>query len=153
MIASIIAELGPWNWMALGLILLTLEIFVPGMFMIWFGVAALITGAISLAIWPMALWTWPIQITVFLALSVACVFAGRKLVRDRDHETDEPLLNNRTAQMVGRIATLDEAIVNGHGRVKIGDTLWRIKGDDAPAGTRVKVAAVERDILNVSRMD
>ncbi len=153
MIAHIMAELGPWNWMALGLILLTLEVFVPGMFMVWFGVAALVTGALSLALWGSAFWTWPFQITVFLILSVITLLAGRKYVHDRNHETDEPLLNQRPAQLIGRIATLDEAIVNGNGRIRLGDTLWRVKGDDAPAGARVKVSGAESDVLAVTRLD
>lgn len=149
MIARILAELGPWNWMVLGLLLLTLEVFVPGMFMVWFGIAALITGALSLACWTWGAWVWPVQIVVFLVLSVAALFLGRKIMKNDTDISDEPLLNQRTAQLVGRLATLDEAIVNGYGRVKIGDTMWRVRGSDLPAGTRVKVNAVERDTLSV----
>jgi inner membrane protein len=149
MIARIIAELGPWNWMVLGLLLLTLEVFVPGMFMVWFGIAALVTGALSLALWTWGAWVWPVQIVVYLALSVATLFIGRRIMKNGTDVSDEPLLNQRTAQLVGRLATLDEAIVNGYGRVKIGDTLWRVHGRDLPAGTRIKVDAVERDTLSV----
>lgn len=149
MIARIIAELGPWTWIALGLLLLAAEVLVPGVFMVWFGIAALITGTLSLALWSMDAWTWPVQIVAFLILSAACVLAGRRWIAARDTESDQPLLNQRTAQLVGRRATLEDAIVNGYGRMRIGDTQWRVKGSDLPAGTQVTVTGAEDDTLTV----
>lgn len=149
MIARIIAELGPWTWMAFGLLLLAVEVLVPGVFMVWFGIAALITGTLSLALWSTDVWTWPVQTVVFLILSAVCVLAGRRWMAARATETDQPLLNQRTAQLVGRRATLEDAIVNGYGRVRIGDTLWRVKGPDLPVGTQVTVTSAEDDTLAV----
>jgi hypothetical protein len=149
MIARIVAELGPWNWMVLGLILLTLEVFVPGIFLIWFGIAALITGAVSLALWELAIWTWPPQVLLFLVLSLVTALYGRRTMRNGADTSDEPLLNQRAAQLIGRHATLEEAIVNGHGRVKVGDTLWRVTGSDMPAGTKVRVTSVGQNTLDV----
>lgn len=138
MIEQLITELGPWNWMVLGLILLGAEVLVPGFFLIWIGIAAVIVGALSLALWDAAIWTWQVQVLVFLALSLVSAFAGRALTK-RGEVSDEPLLNKRSAQMIGKTATLEEAIVNGQGRVKIGDTTWSISGPDLEAGTRVRV--------------
>jgi membrane protein implicated in regulation of membrane protease activity len=64
------------------------------------------------------------------------VMGGRKT------ESDQPLLNQRGEQLIGRTATLSEPIINGFGRIKLGDTLWRVKGPDLPAGTQVKVVSV-----------
>ncbi len=150
MIARILAELGPWTWIAAGLLLLTAEVLLPGVFMMWFGIAALVTGAISLALWDAAAWTWPFQIIVFLVLSAVCVVVGRRFMGTGKGQTDQPLLNQRTAQLVGRTATLEEAIVNGYGRVRIGDTLWRIKGPDAPVGTQVTISGTDNDTLLVT---
>lgn len=152
MIARIIAELGPWTWMAFGLLLLTAEVLLPGVFMVWFGIAALVTGALSLALWSADFWTWPVQIVVFLVLSAICVVAGRRFMGTGKGQTDQPLLNQRTAQLVGRTATLDEAIVNGYGRIRIGDTMWRVKGPDAPVGTQVAVTGSENDTLVVTTL-
>ncbi|MEX0344211.1 MAG: NfeD family protein [Rhizobiaceae bacterium] len=138
MIEQLTTELGPWNWMVLGLILLGAEVLVPGFFLIWIGIAAVIVGALSLALWDAAMWTWQMQVLVFLALALVSAFAGRALTR-RGEVSDEPLLNKRSAQMIGKTATLEEAIVNGQGRVKIGDTTWSVSGPDLEAGTRVKV--------------
>ena len=138
MIERIVMELGPWNWMVLGLVLLGAEVLVPGFFLIWIGIAAVIVGAISLAMWDAAIWTWQVQVLAFLGLSLLSVFAGRSLMR-RGDVTDEPLLNQRSAQLVGKTATLQDAIVNGEGRIKIGDTTWSVSGPDLDAGSRVRV--------------
>jgi membrane protein implicated in regulation of membrane protease activity len=141
------AELGPWNWMVLGIILLGLEIVLPGVFMLWIGIAALIVGAVSLLPWQAAFWGWQIQVLVFLVLSLLSAYAGKKLMGARTQASDQPLLNRRSEQMIGRTATLVEPIRNGHGRIHLGDTFWRVSGPDLPAGARVRVvAATESDL-------
>src|SRR5690606_21269797 len=84
-------------------------------------------------------WVWQAQVVAFLILSLACAFAGKKVMGKRSGVTDQPLLNRRGDQLVGRTATLAEPIANGRGRVKIGDTTWRVTGPDLPAGARVRV--------------
>lgn len=150
MIVQWFAQFGPWNWMILGAVLLALEIMLPGVFLLWLGIAAILTGTLSLQLWEMGLWTWQVQVVVFLLLSVLSVLAGRRLFPNtRTQDTDEPLLNQRDRQLVGRTATLEEAIVDGHGRIRLGDTLWRVAGPDLPAGTRVRVAAASGGELRV----
>lgn len=147
MIASIVAELGPWNWMLLGFILLCLEIFAPGVFLLWIGIAALIVGSASLLLWDAAFWTWQVQVLVFLVLALASAYVGKKIVRDRETASDQPLLNKRGAQMIGRTATLAEPIKEGRGRIKLGDTTWRVSGPDLPAGAQVRViGAADTDL-------
>ncbi|MFC3208555.1 NfeD family protein [Aquamicrobium soli] len=147
MIGQLMAELGPWNWMVLGIILLGLEIVLPGVFMLWIGIAALIVGAVSLLPWQAAFWGWQIQVLVFLVLSLLSAYAGKKLMGARTQASDQPLLNRRSEQMIGRTATLAEPIRNGHGRIQLGDTFWRVSGPDLPAGARVRVvAATESDL-------
>ena len=154
MLERIFAELGPWNWMVLGFVLLVVEVIAPGFFMLWIGIAALIIGAVSLLIWDAAIWSWQVQVLAFLALSLVSAFVGKKLMGGRDQPTDQPLLNRRGAQMVGRMATLAEPIKDGRGRIKLGDTLWRVSGPDLPAGTQVRVTgAADTDLeLTVERV-
>jgi len=149
MIASIINELGPWNWMALGMVLLVLEILVPGVFLLWIGIAALIVGAVSLALWNAAFWSWEVQVVVFLALSVIAAYAGKRVMSKGD-DSDQPLLNRRSEQLIGRTATLKEPIAEGYGRIQLGDTLWRVKGPDLPVGAKVRVVSVADSELVVS---
>lgn len=152
MLASIFGELGPWNWMVLGCVLLAAEILAPGVFLLWIGIAAILTGALSLQLWGWDQWVWQAQVIVFLALSLASAYLGHLVMRGRRDESDQPLLNRRADQLVGRTATLAEPIVGGYGRIRLGDTLWRVSGPDLPAGARVRVVratggelAVEQD--------
>ena len=149
MIGRIVLELGPWNWMVLGIILLVLEIVLPGVFLVWIGIASLIVGAISIFAWESGFWTWLTQVLLFLVLSVASAFAGRRLAGPRKDDSDQPLLNRRGDQLIGRTATLAEPIRNGRGRIQLGDTLWRVSGPDLPAGTRVRVTAVAETELGL----
>jgi len=139
MIYSIVEELGPWNWMVLGIILLTLEIVASGVFLLWIGIAALIVGALSLALSDASFWTWHAQTVVFLALALASAYVGKRIMSSRAEQSDQPLLNRRGDQLIGRIATLSDPIENGRGRVKLGDTMWRVAGPDLPAGSKVRV--------------
>ena len=147
MLERIFIELGPWNWMVLGFILLVLEIAVPGVFLLWIGIAALIIGAASLALWDAGFWIWQVQVVAFLALSLVSAYVGKQIVGRRQDQSDQPLLNRRGEQMIGRTATLVEPIREGRGRIQLGDTLWRVSGPDLPAGTRVRVTgATDTDL-------
>lgn len=150
MIPQLFAELGPWNWMILGAVLLSLEIVVPGVYLLWLGIAAILTGTLSLQLWDAGFWVWQVQVLVFLALSILSALIGRRFFPNTGTEdTDQPLLNQRDRQLVGRTATLAEPIAEGMGRIRLGDTLWRVIGPDLPAGTRVRVVASEDGYLKV----
>ena len=147
MIERIFTDLGPWNWMVLGFVLLILELLLPGVFLLWIGIAALLTGTISLQLWGAGFWTWQVQVLAFLVLSLISAYVGKRIADERGNDTDQPLLNRRGAQMVGRTATLSEPIRDGHGRIRLGDTLWRVSGPDLPAGARVRVvSAADTDL-------
>lgn len=151
MISDILLELGPWNWMVLGLALLAAEIAAPGVFMLWIGIAALIVGAASLMLWDAGFWTWQVQVLVFLVLALLSAYSGKKLMGGRNQApSDQPLLNKRGEQMIGRTATLAEPIREGRGRIKLGDTLWRVSGPDLPAGARVRVIAASESDLELT---
>jgi hypothetical protein len=139
MIERIVTELGPWTWWVLGLVLLTAEIILPGVFLIWIGLAAIVVGSISLALWGDDLWAWQVQILTFAVLSVVFAVAGRRIMSRYGSETDEPLLNQRGESLVGRTATLTEPISEGRGRIRIDDTLWVVGGPDLPVGTQVRI--------------
>ncbi|GAA4527040.1 NfeD family protein [Chelativorans composti] len=150
MILGFIADLGAWSWLLLGAILLLLEILVPGVFLLWIGLAALVTGLVSLQLWSLDIWTWQVQVVVFLVFSVVMVIAGKRWSdRAAARDSDEPLLNMRAAQLIGRTAVLAEPIREGRGRIRLDDTVWRVSGPDLPAGSRVKVVSVQGTELHV----
>jgi len=139
-----------WHWWIGGLVLLILEMFVPGTFFLWMGVAA---GFVGLLVW---LWpAMPIeyQIIVFAVDSVVNIVAWKLYEKRRPVRTDQPALNRRGEQYVGRRFTLDDPIVNGVGHLRVDDTRWRIEGPDLPAGSTVLVTGVDGTVLRVEAAD
>jgi inner membrane protein len=146
MVLELVSNLGAWSWWVLGVVLLILEIVVPGVFLFWIGLAAIATGLISLFLWGSALWPWEVQLVLFAAFSIASILIGRSVI-SRAPATDQPNLNRRAESLVGRSATLTDAIVNGRGRVKLDDTTWSVNGPDLEAGTKVLiVSSTGRDL-------
>jgi membrane protein implicated in regulation of membrane protease activity len=144
MLASMVS-LGIWNWFILAVILFVLELVAPGAFMLWLGIAAILVGAISLAVD----WSWQAQVITFAVLSVAAIPAWRHFARRVEKPVDRPFLNQRAQGYVGRVFTLEKPIVDGFGTVKIDDTVWRVSGSDCPAGSRVRIAHVDGANLSV----
>ena len=143
MLERIFTELGPWNWMVLGFVLLILEILVPGVFLLWIGIAAILVGALTLQLAHAAFWVWQAQVVLFLILSVISAYVGHRVMAKTGGESDQPLLNRRAEQLIGRTATLAEPIAEGRGRIRLGDTFWLVTGPDLPVGARVRVIAVK----------
>jgi membrane protein implicated in regulation of membrane protease activity len=142
-----IVQLGPWVWIVAGLILLGLELLAPGIFLIWFGIAALITGVLAFAADP----GWQVELVVFVALAVVAVLIGRRYFSPAREPGEQPLLNQRAARQVGMIHVLTDPIVDGQGRIRIDDTNWRIAGPDLPSGARVRVVAADGAVLRVEK--
>ncbi|GAA5544107.1 MULTISPECIES: NfeD family protein [Brucella] len=149
MIIEFLSELGIWSWLVLGLVLLILEILAPGIFFIWFGLAALVTGGMAFLLSSTSAFGWQVQLVVFLVLAVVFALAGRRFFGSKSENLDEPLLNRRGEQLVGQRTTLTEPIINGRGRIRINDTTWRVKGPDLPAGTEVRVVAFDAVTLEI----
>lgn len=141
MVHALVEELGPWSWWLLGLLLLAAELVMPGVFLVWIGAAAIVIGALSLLLWETSFWVWQLQALVFAVLAVVATLAGRRFLSNGNAVTDQPLLNQRTASLVGRTATLHEPITEGRGRIRLDDTFWPVMGPDLPAGTRVRISA------------
>jgi membrane protein implicated in regulation of membrane protease activity len=148
MIAALATELGPWSWWIVGLVFLGLEILIPGVFLLWIGLAALVVGALSFAFWDMPAWSWQVQFLTFAVLSLGFAMIGRR-VSNAGSETDQPMLNRRVEGLVGRTATLEEPISEGQGRIRLDDTTWIVRGPDLPSGARVRVTAAQAGSLTV----
>ena len=138
---------GPWLWAGLGVVLLTLEVLVPGVHFLWFGLAAVAVTAAA-ALLPIGL-GW--QIVLFGLISMVTVYVGRRLAREQTGPTDAPALNERGQQYVGRTVVVEDAIADGRGRVRVDDTLWAAEGPNIPAGSAAKVTGVKNTVLVVER--
>jgi membrane protein implicated in regulation of membrane protease activity len=144
---SFFISLGIWNWFIAGALLLIAEILIPGIFMLWLGLAALIVGAISLFVD----WNWQAQLLAFAVFACASIPLWRRLARKVDRASDQPFLNRRAESYVGRVFTLEKPIVGGSGTIGIDDTVWRVTGADCPAGSRVKITRADGAVLFVER--
>ena len=149
MIIEFFRGLGVWNWLIAGVVLLGLEVLAPGNIFVWFGVAALLTGAIAFV----ADLGWQAELIVFVVLAVILALAGRRLFARDNQPGEQPLLNDRAQRYVGNLYVLGEPIIDGRGHVRIDDTRWRVAGPDAPSGTRVRVVGVEGAVLTVVRAE
>lgn len=138
-----------WHWLILGVVLIGAEALAPGTYLLFPGIAAVLTGLLALVAPGLA---WEGQALVFAILTVAAAVAGRGIyARLRLAPTDEPALNRRGTVFIGTIHTLDNPIRDGAGRLKLGDTTWRIAGPDLPAGAKVKVVGVDSITLRVEQ--
>lgn len=134
-----------WHWWIVAAVLAAVETFVPGALAIWFAAAALVLGALLLAV-PIR---WELQLVLFGVLSAIATLLWWRFGRFHDEASDQPTLNQRGAQYVGRIFPLAEPIQGGRGKVHVGDTVWLVQGADAPAGTAVRVVSVKGSVLMV----
>ncbi|MBS0232731.1 MAG: NfeD family protein [Proteobacteria bacterium] len=146
-IDAMIEQFGPWLWFALAVILFVLESIVPGVHFVWFGLSAVIVGIIALT--TSLGWEW--QLIAFAVIALAAVFWVRQRSREESAKPDVPDLNLRAAQYIGRVVTIEDAIVNGRGKVRVGDTVWVAKGEDGPKGASVKITGADGTVLVVSR--
>jgi len=141
--ADLAAALGPvWLWIVAGLVLAAAELVLPGMFLIWLGLAAVLTGLAEAAV-PLP---WQVQVLVWALLSILCAGLATRLDRRRRPAS---VLNRADRGLVGREGVLAEAIVGGAGAARFDDTYWRVTGPDLPAGARIRVTGMAGTVLTV----
>lgn len=143
-----IAALGPWTWIIAGLVLMGVELLAPGLFFIWLGLAALATGLV-VAVSGLG---WAAASMLFTGFALASVLGGRALMRRKGSEPEASgTLNALSRNLIGKTVHLDQAIENGKGRVRIGDTVWQAIGEDAAAGAKVTIVRLEGSSLVVEQ--
>ncbi|MGB7407499.1 MAG: NfeD family protein [Pontixanthobacter sp.] len=134
-----------WLWIAAGLALGTLELMVPGVYLIWLAVAALITGALTFVL-DLGV---AVSVVNFVFLSLIAVYSAKRFLRDRPIVSADPTLNNMGGRLMGETVVVTQAIDGGEGRVKLGDSEWIARGPDTPIGVRMRVAGIKGPILTV----
>jgi membrane protein implicated in regulation of membrane protease activity len=135
-----------WHWWILGLLLLILEIFSPAAFFMWMGIGAGITGVILFFVPGLG---WETQFVLFALLSIVSISAARLWLRRNPIHSDHPLLNLRGDELVGKVFIVESAIVNGSGRVRVGESNWKVEGPDCEAGASVRVVGADAAVLKV----
>lgn len=138
-----------WVWLTLGVVLGTLEMLVPGVYLIWLALAAIATGILT-SILDVSV---PLQVVEFVALSLIAVFSARRFLRQSPIESPDPLLNQRAERLVGETALVTAAIEHGSGRVKLGDSEWIARGANAASGAYVRVTGADGAVLLVEPVE
>lgn len=142
-----------WWWLAVGLVLIFLELSTGTLFLLWPGVAALIFAAV-VAVYPAM--SLALQLTLFAALAVILALIGRSYFKLRPATglSDRPLLNRRGAQLVGRRVSALGPFTNGYGSVQVDDGQWSARlesggGEAIAAGAPMVVKELDGATLVV----
>lgn len=142
-------ELQPWHWLIFTFLLLALEALGASGFLLG---SAIASALLALILWlgPELGWSW--QVAIFALLSLVCSLGYWKLFRQVNEQSDYPELNNRAAQLVGRVLVLEQDLPAGQGKVQVGDTLWKVQADEAlTKGMSVEIASYEGMTLVLRR--
>jgi membrane protein implicated in regulation of membrane protease activity len=139
-----------WHWWILAGLLLILELTAPAFFFLWLGIAAAAVGLILLVFPSIDIET---QLILFAVASIVAVLAWRRYRETRSVTTDQPNLNRRGQQYIGRVFSLTSPITNGVGKVTVDDSTWKVKGPDLPEGTHIKVTGVDGVVFKVEAAD
>ena len=134
-----------WLWMIAGVLMLIAEIIAPGVFLVWIGIAAIVTGlfAVLFGIGIAG------QLGLFALYSILAVLVGRKVYAVKGIEHSDPTLNNPSVRLVGKRVIVVQAVDEDSGRVRVGDSEWSARGGPAEPGERVRITGVEGNCLIV----
>jgi inner membrane protein len=139
-------------WWILALVLIAIEVVLPGYFMLWIGIAAGVTGLVVLVVPGLSLISQSLGFAVLAFLSCAAYWylLRPKLMRN---EPGDARLNRRGEQKIGQRYVLVEPIVNGRGKAQVGDGQWLVSGPDLPVGSMVEVVGVDGTTLLVREVE
>jgi membrane protein implicated in regulation of membrane protease activity len=138
-------------WAVFALLLFAMEVLAPGAFMLWLAFAA---SAVLVIVWAVPGLTFLLQAVLFVGLGFVSILVYRKWFRGNDQPpTDQPALNRRSEQLIGRVVALESAVEQGTGRVQIADAYWTVSGPDLPAGANVRIVGADGMVLKVEAVD
>ena len=143
---AFLQHLSFWDWLALGTVLLILEVFGAGGYLLWIGMAAAAVGVLTFLL-PGLSWEW--QFLLFGLLSIATALYWWRRQRRVTRPSDQPHLNLRGQELIGKTFVVHEAIINGRGKIKVADGVWMARGPDTAIGSRVRVVGQQGAILLV----
>lgn len=135
-------------WLTLAALLALAEIFVPGVFLIWVAAAAAVTGIASAFIDL----TLAGQLTLFGLSTIASVLFGRRWYLTNVVKSEDPLLNDRGARLIGTTVTVVKPVNATSGRVKVGDGEWSARGPALKKGATARIVDVADGILILEAM-
>jgi len=144
---SLFTQLEFWHWLTFAIVLVILEVFSPGVFFLWLGIAS---ASVAIVLYIRPELSWQNQLIIFAVLSIASIVVWRLTRRFfPSQEPEVSNLNRRAEQYIGRTFRLIEPISDGVGKIKVDDSSWRVRGVDTPIETPVKVTGVDGIVFDV----
>jgi membrane protein implicated in regulation of membrane protease activity len=137
-----------WIWGAVGAVLVIVEIALPGYFLIFPALAALIVAGAALAL------HFGVEAQLGLFAAAAIVMFGLALPHYRRLTArGKPSLVNSPDRLIGALATVEDPIIAGRGKIRLGDAVWLARGPELERGRAVRVTAVAGTVLSVEPTD
>lgn len=135
------------EWFIIGMVCIALEIFVPGLFFLWIGLAAIFVSLSSyfLDISPET------ALLMFSICAICWSYLGYVLIKKKSKPNVNETLNKRSEQLVGYEFVLANDIIDGKGRETIQGVSWIIISDNYKHGTRVRVTSIDGNYVYIQR--
>ncbi len=135
-----------WLWWSAAILLLVGEIALPGVYLLWIGLAASVTGVFA---WLFPGLEYEGHALIFAGLGTVSIYIGHRYVYGKNGPEEDMPVNRRGQNHIGKTYVVSDAIKNGQGHVSVGDGRWLAEGPDTDAGEKVRVISVEGTILKV----
>ncbi|MCW5588794.1 MAG: NfeD family protein [Legionellales bacterium] len=130
-----------WHWSGLGAVLLVLELVTGSGFLFWIALSALSTAILT---WLIPSMTWPLQLLFFAIFSIVVAVGWWRYLKSNPSYTEDPTLNQRNLQFIGRTFILENPVINGMGSIRVDDSQWRFRcNQDLPAGSKILIVGVD----------
>ena len=140
--------MNPWILAIGSVVVAVAELQCPGYYLIWIAAGGAIAALASFAVDRAS----TSQISVFsVSCSLSCIwgyFVYQRMIRSSE---GNPPLNQRNLEMVGAKGVVTQALENGQGKVKLGDSVWLAEGPNLKTGTPVIVKEVRGTIVLVAK--
>lgn len=142
-------SLSAWHWLALGVVLLVIEIASTTFYLLWPGIAALLVGLLQFAFPAMG---GTLSILLFAVLAVAATIAWKRSPLGAAAPAGPATLNARMSTYLGRQGRAAADFVGGHGAILLDDTRWSAvlgEGPQPRGGEMLQVTGADGAVLIV----
>lgn len=130
-----------WIWLALGAVLLAIEVGTGSGYLLWPSAAGALIGVLALiGVMP----EWPLQIVIFAVLTIVSTVMSRRYLH-KPLSAKGPDINDQKRALLGREGRVVRAFDGRDGRVFVEGKEWAAElegADTAPQGARVQVTDV-----------
>lgn len=146
-----ITQIGYLGWFSIGLILVLLELALPGVYMIWFGFSAFAMG-ILVHFFEFTATETGVLFALISALFVAIGwYVYAKLLKAAKVPEKYKYLNDMAGAHIGKVYNLSEDVVDGRAKAKVGDTFWLVSiNENLKKGDKIKITDVENGVILVA---